>query len=113
MTDGKVTVLSAHLERNKLTPREKIKMPNKRNQNAKFAIKDGQLVISIGIEAVKRSIEVDTDLSVDNDLEVVFAIKSVISSEEENGRTPFHQMLAEAAYSAYEDGEQGFTAFED
>jgi hypothetical protein len=81
---------------------------NKRNQNAKFQIKEGQLVISIGLDAFKRSIELDTNLVITEPEKAVFAVKHEISHEEENGRTPFHQMLASAAYSAYENGEEGF-----
>lgn len=88
-------------------------MSNKRNQNAKFQIKDGQLVISIGLDGLKRSIETDTDLTVIDDVSAAFSIKHVISSEEENGRTPFHSMLASAAYQAYGDGEDGFEDLED
>jgi len=83
-------------------------MTCKRNSNVKFQIKDGQLLISIGIEGLKRSIECDTDLVVEDDIKAAFAVKSEISAEEENGRTPFYSMLAAAAYSAYENGEEGF-----
>lgn len=88
-------------------------MANKRNQNAKFQIKDGQLVISIGLDGLKRSIDHDTDLVVADDVKAAFSIKSVISQEEQDGRTPFHSMLASAAYQAYEDGEEGFDEIED
>lgn len=88
-------------------------MADKRNQNAKFQVKNGQLVISIGLDSLKRSIEVDTDLKVSEPEKVVFALKGVISREEENGRTPFHSMLASAAYQAYEDGEEGFDEVEE
>jgi hypothetical protein len=83
-------------------------MTSKRSQNAKFQIKEGQLVITIGLEGLKRSVECDTDLIVDDDVKAAFAIKSEISFEEEEGRTPFHSMIAAAAYSAYENGEEGF-----
>jgi len=83
-------------------------MANKRNQNAKFEIKEGQLIISIGLEAIKRSIECDTNLIVDDDIKAALSIKSEISFEEENGRTCFALMLAEAATAAYENGEEGF-----
>lgn len=85
----------------------------KRNQNAKFQIKEGQLIVSIGLEGLKRSIETDTNLVVTDDVKVAFSVKGVISSEEENGRTPFHSMLAEAAYQAYGDGEEGFEELDD
>ena len=87
-------------------------MPNKRNQNAKFQIKEGQLIISIGLEGLKRSIECDTDLTVDDDVKSAFVIKSEISFEDEDGRTPFHSMIAAAAYSAYENGEEGLSETE-
>ena len=83
-------------------------MSKLRQQNAKFKIQNGQLIMSIGLDALKRSIECDTDLLVDDDVKAAFSIKSEISHEEENGRTPFHSMLAQAAYSAYENGEEGF-----
>lgn len=86
---------------------------SKRNQNAKFQIKEGQLIISIGLEGLKRSIEADTDLVITDDVKAAFSVKGVISSEEENGRTPFHSMLAEAAYQAYGDGEEGFKELDD
>jgi len=82
-------------------------------ENATFQIQGGQLVIAIGFEGLKRSIELDTDLIVTDNVNAVMAIKGVISHEEENGRTPFHQMLASAAYQAYEDGEIGFEEFEE
>lgn len=83
------------------------------DENAKFQIKGGQLVVSIGFEGLKRSIEWDTDLIITNNVQAAKAIKKVICSEEEDGRTPFHQMLAIAAYQAYEDGELGFEESED
>lgn len=83
-------------------------MADNRNQNAKFQIKDGQLIISIGLEGLKRSIECDTDLIVSDEIKAAFAVKSEISHEEENGRTPFASMLADAAYAAYSNGEEGF-----
>jgi len=86
---------------------------SKRNQNAKFQIKDGQLIISIGLEGLKRSIETDTNLVVTDDVKAAFSVKGVVSSEEENGRTPFHSMLADAAYQAYGDGEEGFEELTD
>lgn len=88
-------------------------MSDKREQNAKFQIKDGQLIMSIGLDSLKRSIELDTNFKVNEPEKAVFAIKGVISSEEENGRTPFHSMLASAAYQAYENGEEGFEELED
>jgi len=88
-------------------------MPDKRNENAKFQIKNGQLVITLGLGGLKRSIETDTDLAVIDDVSAAFSIKHVISAEEENGRTPFHKMLASAAYQAYSDGEDGFEELED
>lgn len=84
-------------------------MADKRNQNAKYQIKDGQLVISIGLAGLKRSIEVDTDLIVDDEVKAAFEIKRALSFEEENGRTPFSIMLADAAYSAYEGGGEGLS----
>lgn len=83
------------------------------DENATFQIKGGQLVIAIGFAGLKRSIGLDTDLVVTDNVDAVKAIKQVISSEEENGRTPFHEMLASAAYKAYEDGEEGFEETED
>ena len=83
------------------------------DENAKFQIKGGQLIISIGFEGLKRSIEHDTDLIITDNADAVKAIKQIISSEEEDGRTPLHQMLASAAYQAYEDGELGFEDSED
>lgn len=87
-------------------------MADKRNENVKFQIKNGQLVISIGLDGLKRSIEHDTDLVVIDDVKAAFAIKGVISSEEEDGRTPFHSMLANAAWQAYGDGEEGLEEME-
>ena len=66
------------------------------------------MVITIGLEGLKRSIETDTDLTVIDDVSAAFSVKHVISFEEENGRTPFHSMLASAACQAYSDGEDGF-----
>ena len=83
-------------------------MTNKRQRDAKFQIINSQLVISIGLDSLKRSIELDTNFKVNEPEKAIFAINGVISSEEENGRTPFHSMLASAAYQAYEDGEEGF-----
>ena len=88
-------------------------MKNKRNDNAKFQVKNGQLVISIGLDSLKRSIELDTELEINEPEKAVFSIKGVISHEEENGRTPFHSMLADAAYKAYENGEDGFSELEE
>ncbi len=88
-------------------------MADKRNQNAKYQIKDGQLVISIGLAGLKRSIEVDTDLVVDDEVKAAFEIKQALSCEEENGRTPFSIMLANSAYSAYENGAEGFSELDD
>jgi hypothetical protein len=79
-------------------------MSEKRNQNAKFQIKEGQLIISIGLDGLKRSVEHDTDVIITDDIKSAFAIKSVISHEEGDGRTPFHSMLATAACQACEDG---------
>lgn len=83
------------------------------DENAKFQIKGGQLIISIGFEGLKRSIEHDTDLIVTDSGQATVAIKHAISSEEEDGRTPFHSMIAQAAWQAYEDGKMGLEESED
>ncbi|TMO87681.1 hypothetical protein [Pseudoalteromonas ruthenica] len=83
-------------------------MASNKEQNINFEIKDEQLVVSIGIESLKRSIEHDApEIIVTDSDQAAVAIKRVISSEEQDGRTPFHSMIAEAAYRALEDGELG------
>lgn len=82
------------------------------DENAKFQIKGGQLIISIGFDGLKRSIEHDTDIVVTDNGQAIVAIKGVISREGGDGRTPFHEMIAAAAWQALEDGEMGLEEYE-
>ena len=88
-------------------------MADKRNQNAEFQIKDGQLVVSIGLEALKRSVGMDADLTITDEELAADAILGEVASEEENGRTRFHVMLAQAAVEAFSNGAEGFEEIED
>jgi hypothetical protein len=88
-------------------------MTNQKEQNIKFEIKDDQLIVSIGLTALKRSIEHDApEIKVTDTGQAAVAIKHVISSEEQDGRTPFHSLIAQAAYQALANGELGLEEIE-
>jgi hypothetical protein len=100
--------------------------PVDRRSGLEVTIVDGVLTITVGIETIRHAIQLHPSLEVYDeetgdfiapevtDIDKFAAqIKVELKSESEDGTTPVHRMLDQAAMSAIENGAEGIKTGED
>ena len=85
-----------------------------KNQHLEIEIRDGRLVISIGIDLLCSAIQSEIqDFRIVSNDEFVKEVINELEAEEEDGTTLVHKMLDTAANQAIENGSEHVKEVED